>query len=426
LRKNFQPKTRKFIEECLASGITSPSEMRDAYQQKYGKELSDKAFTMALKRAGITKTQRQQIAAEAQKQTEVKDILDYEEVQRYIAQAEFARVKASTIDDMLKYIRIIWEWKGCTNPNTWTFEEIIECVKQRTPMKADDRGRMVFEQYGKVKWLFTALSAMFPKVLPKGWSSNLGREAGELKDYLTFEEYNEFANNLCGTPQMTREGWHSLFDAQANSGAREGVTGKTGILSLRWEDIDYTARRCSLREKGTRGKAGRIWRNVPLDLFPWLHGWEALMIWHQQRYGYIPTNQRHETGKAFPVRYSAYNTQFHETRKKCNGRIAGDLETMRPHVMRMTHAQWLVKMWVPIEQICGIFPDGWFGVGWDDPKVLLRFYITLETEQLEKAEATMKERMEKLELAPLSAWEKSNVRRQVAFNPCFEESKSFI
>ncbi len=122
------------------------------------------------------------------------------------------------------------------------------------------------------------------------------------------------------------------------------------------------------------------------------------MTFHKKRFGYLPTNDRHEQGPAFPLVYAEYLQLFHETRRRCNGRISKDKETMRPHVLRRTHAQWLVKLWVPIEQICGLFPDGHFGVGWDNPKILLKYYVTLEDEQRFKAEQQAIDRMKMLGL----------------------------
>ena len=127
------------------------------------------------------------------------------------------------------------------------------------------------------------------------------------------------------------------------------------------------------------------------------------MLYHQKKYGYTSTNDHHEIGPAFPgVFYKEYSAQFHETRSRCNGRISGDKETMKPHIFRKTHGQWLVKLWVPVEQICGIFPDGYFGVGWDNPKILLKYYVTLEDEQRFKAEQQAAERMQALHLVPAS------------------------
>jgi integrase len=421
LRKKIsRPSVKKFVEECLASDITSPSEMRDAYKTQYKKELSASAFRMAADRLGVNSEQRKQRAAESQKQAEVKDISEYAEVKNYVSRSERSGITSVQLSRSLQQMRQLWEWMNGKDPWEWTEENIHECVKQHVPMIRDNRGRMQFEKPGKVRLLLSAFNTMFPGILAKGWYAGLTREPGELKDYFTFQEADDFLNALSETPQMSREGWLALFKTQLNMGCREGSgRSNTGILNLLWEDIDFERRRCQIREKGGKGKAGRIWKNVPLDLFPWLNGWNTLMTWWD-RCG------RPAVGKVFPVSYDHYNGQFHSTRRRCNGRIAGDKETLKPHVLRKTHAQWLVKLRVPLEQICGVFPNGWFGVGWQNPLILLRYYVTIEEDQVEETSVIMKRHMKKLGLAPLSAWEKSNVLETVAFIPRLEESHNLL
>lgn len=121
------------------------------------------------------------------------------------------------------------------------------------------------------------------------------------------------------------------------------------------------------------------------------------MIYHEKKFGYRPTNDRHESGNVFGVSYRAYIAQFHYTRKKCSGRIAGTKETFKPHILRKTHAQWEVSyLWLPLQDICGQFPNGRYGVGWDNPQILLKYYVTLDAEAQEKADKQAHERMIKL------------------------------
>ena len=137
-------------------------------------------------------------------------------------------------------------------------------------------------------------------------------------------------------------------------------------------------------------------------MFYWIEGWEALMKWHEERYGYRPTQDKHESGKCFPVTYDQYRRMFHNTRHRCNSRINQDLETMRPHILRQTHAQWCARLGIPLQWICGQFPYGWYGVGWDDPKILLKYYLMLETDEMYEINKKMSMRIEKLSLnAPL-------------------------
>jgi len=92
------------------------------------------------------------------------------------------------------------------------------------------------------------------------------------------------------------------------------------------------------------------------------------MKWHYLQFGYYPTNENHGLGRCFPINYNEYLEQFHETRKRCNGRVAMDIETLTPHIMRKTHAQWCAKLRIPLQWICGDRSgNGWYGVGWNKP-----------------------------------------------------------
>jgi len=228
----------------------------------------------------------------------------------------------------------------------------------------------------------------------------LKREAGELKDFFEFEEFEEFIRNTFDTPIMSKEGWEALYKAQVNMGCREGTRGNTGIVSLRWEDINYNTKRTKIRDKGKKGKPARLWSQIPLDLFYWIHGWEALEKWHEKRHGYKPTQDRHATGRVFPVKYGVYRINFHNVRRKCDSRISQDLETMRPHIFRKTHAQWAKRIGVSLENLCGNTESspciGRYGVGWDDPKVPLKYYLTPEPEEFAEQDQKIEARLQKL------------------------------
>jgi integrase len=402
-KKISRPKVKKFVEDCLRLGITSPSEMKSRYEKQWKKSFSNEAFINATRRLGVSSEQRKQIAEQAQKQTVCKDISEYRQYQAF--ETTRIRLTKEQKDKQLKYIRRLWEIMGCTNPEEWTYEDLLKKLKTIYPTKIDERGREVFEHPGAIRTLLSAVNTIFPGILPEGYSGDYSRKPGELKDHFSFSEYDEFKRNLQPSPSMSREGWVAAFDGQTNMGSREGSRGITGILSLKWEDINYSTRRCSLREKGGRGDSARLWKNLPLDFFPWLHGWESLMTWHLEKFGYTPTNEKHETGVVFPVGYHTYCDAFHGARRRCNSRISEDLETMRPHILRKTHAQWCKKLRIPLEQICGDFPNGRNGVGWDNPKILLDFYVEVEEDEYEETDKKATERMVKLGLVsppPLS------------------------
>ena len=400
-------KLSTFIQSCLEKGIVRPVDMKAEYEILYPqvKKKTLEAYAWHCKRLGFTKDVRDARAIDVARRDAQMHILDYPEVEKYVLAAGEGRVLERQIEAQKRNITKVWEMMNRTNPHNWTYQNVLKALDEKFPKIVDARGRTTRTKPTAALVLLCAVNTFFPGILPKGFGSGLVREAGELKDHFTFAEFDLFCENLMDTRHLTLEGWDALYKAQVNLGCREGTQtiadgsqSRNGILSLQWDDIDYSLRRCSLHEKGGRGKAGRVWVNLPLDLFPWICGWDALILYHQKRFGYVPTNERHAQGVVFPIHYQEYLDQFHDTRRRCNGRISGKKETLKPHILRKTHGQWLVKLWVPIEQICGIFPDGYFGVGWDNPKILLKYYVTLEDEQRFKAEQQAVERMKALHL----------------------------
>jgi integrase len=223
------------------------------------------------------------------------------------------------------------------------------------------------------------------KKLQANWSANLIlHKAGELKDFWTFVELDEFLSLLTDTPKMSVEGWQAAYRSQINMGCREGNLGNMGIVGLLWEDINFVSKRCSIREKGHRGNALERWNNVPLDLFSFLHGWDWLLkFWIQQG---KPT-----IGKVFPISYNNYLDMFNATRRKCKSRIRIDSATQRPHIFRRIHGQYAKRIGLPLELICGTAPNGRFGVGWKDPKIPVLYYLSEEAEDIDPVELAFME-----------------------------------
>jgi len=333
------------------------------------------------------------------------DIEDYPEVKKYLGFGDLQQISKTQKRNTLRNLRQLWVMMKKTNPRQWTFipnEEtpedlnLLECIKRE--IGQNEKGQ--WKKPNRVLQLLGAYNRTFTGNLPKGWSMGLKREAGELKDFFEFSEFNGFISKLEDTPHMSKEGWEACYKEQVNNGAREGTDMETGILSLKWENIDYNKRRCKIRDKGKKGKPARLWTQIPLDMFYWIHGWEALIKWHELKYGYRPTQQRHATGRCFPVTYDRYRMMFHNTRHKCDSRINQDLETMRPHILRKTHAQWAKRIGVSLEHLCGNTESspciGYYGVGWDDPKVPLRYYLTPEPDEYVEQDQKIQKRLEKL------------------------------
>jgi len=117
-----------------------------------------------------------------------------------------------------------------------------------------------------------------------------------------------------------------------------------------------------------------------MDMYSWLHGWEALMrFWEQQG--------KPVSGKVFPVTYLQLSNMFKDTRHKCSSRIKNDEAAMRLHTCgRRTHVQYAQRLGIPLERICGKAPNGRFGVGWKDPKIPVNYYLSEEAEEIDPTE----------------------------------------
>jgi len=397
---------KEFVKQCFAEGITSPSEMRDEYNKAFPstKPKGSDAFTKAMRRMGVTSEDRLTLKHEAQKEKEVLDIEDYEEVRRYMGFSDFGQISKQQKTKTRKKLRELWQMMGYSNPRLWDIDpnspepyNLLQTLKKH--IGQDENGQ--WKKPNQVLELLGAFNRTFTGRLPKGYSTGLKREAGELKDFFEFTEMNEYLLKLQDTYHMSKEAWEALYKTQVNLGCREGTKGNTGILSLKWEDINFKTRRCNLRDKGKKGKPARLWTQLPLDLFYWLNGFEALCTYHTQKYGYRPTNERHATGKCFPIAYQRYNRMFHDTRHRCECRINQDGETMIPHIFRKTHAQWAKRIGVSLENLCGDTTSspcvGFYGVGWDDPKIPMKYYLTPEPEEFAEQEEKVAKRLVKLQ-----------------------------
>lgn len=399
-KKKFPSIKKYFLSLVDKQQYPKPSELKRKYEEEYpeAKIRTLTAYQLMMQRAGFDKETRVLKRVEKRKEASTKDILEYEQVKAYIENSTNGGVQQTQIKNQLRNLRKIWELMGKTDPLGWTYTDLMTKIKEVVPM-VEVHGRLEFSVKGRVKSLLSPVSTMFVGILPKNWSQALTRKAGELKDHFTFYEYEEFKKAIVDSIELSMEGWIALFDCQVNLGCREGTQLDTGILSLKWQDINYKAKTCKLREKGGRGNAKRQWKNLPLDLFVWLNGWDNLMKYHKQKFGYIPTDQNHEKGRVFPIKYAEYLKQFHVIRKGANGRISGKGETLRPHILRKTHANWCAKIGIPIELICGNFPNGQFGVGWDNPMILMKYYLEeADASKIEKTKKDMNERMVKLGL----------------------------
>jgi hypothetical protein len=385
VRKQKLPKVKNFVNEKLSEGIFSPSEMSRLYNEKYGLEgkkdgngksleRSVDAFEKAIRRMGISREQRLEMKHENGKAKDTKDIEEYDEVKRYLLNCDEHNVTLKQRNRTLKDLRRLWEWVNRTNPRTWTYEELIECMK--TNIGKDESGR--WKKPNAIRVILGAFNRCFKGILPEGFSMGMQSE-GEHKDFWEFEESNRFIANQESTKEMSRLGWQCLFVKQENNGCREGIDCKTGILSSTWESINYETRRCEIHDKGEKGHSRRLWVQVPCDLFQWLNGWNLILEYHKEVFGYYPTNLNHGSGRMFPIRYDQYLKQFHAITQKSN--IIGKRKNT-PHILRMTHAQYCKRIGITLENICGdttTKPNiGYYGVGWTDLKILLKFYLTKE------------------------------------------------
>ncbi|MBA7496184.1 hypothetical protein ES702_06782 [subsurface metagenome] len=400
-RRGRRIKIRKFVQQCIEQDIFSPTDMAYEYNNLYGlkgdKAKHRTAFTKAMRRLGISAKDRIHLKRESVKEEDVTDIMEYSEVQRYLGGADMQQIsnkqKKRTVDNL----RILWDWMGRTNPRLWEYSadapdelNLVKCFKKHVGQ--DDKGR--WNRPNQLLAKLGAFNRCFQGKLPKSWSMGLKRPAGELKDHWEIHEYDEFESKLEDTFDMSREGWIACYSSQITNGAREGATheGESGILGLRWENIDFESRRCELRDKGTRGHPLVLWTQVPLDLFPWLNSWEKLMKYWRQI-------GEPKSGRCFPVYYNAYRLNFHKIRRRCETRISEDNEKQRPHIFRKTHAQWCKRIGVSLDNLCGDTKTtphvGRYGVGWKDPKVPREYYLTKEPWEYEEQDLAIKTRLSK-------------------------------
>ena len=391
-------KLRAFIEARVKNKESlSPSDvLRD--WAALGKKSSLQNVSQVMKRMGLNGEQRQQVVVERARIEAGRDISEYPEVKAYVNDAELHHITKFVINRTTKYIRKMWNMMGKTDPHGWTQESLIEALKVKYPMTTDKQGRQVFSSPTGVGVHLSSVSTIFKGIMREGWSTGLARDKGELVDFFDFKEFEAYDSAAEDYDGMNRLGWQVADRLQVNLGCREGTTGLTGLMSLTWDDINYETRRCSLHEKGGHGKAGRMWKNLPLDLFLWVHGWDALVEWHKAQFGYYPTNAQHGSGRVFPIQYDDYRKNFHMQRKRAGGRMATEKETFTPHIFRKTHAQWLKRMRVPMEIACGKFPDGTFGVGWDNCNIYRDFYTMIEPDEYQEATDKMTARMKALGL----------------------------
>lgn len=70
---------------------------------------------------------------------------------------------------------------------------------------------------------------------------------------------------------------------------------------------------------------------------------------------------------------------------------------MRPHIFRKTHAQWGKRIGITLENLCGDTTEspciGRYGVGWDDPKVPMKYYLTKEPWEYEEQDKKITDRI---------------------------------
>jgi hypothetical protein len=408
-RKKF-PKVKEFVEQSLKEGIFSPSEMCNKYNEKYGiegkKERTPEAFTMAMRRMKISSEQRVQMKHENGKATDTKDISEYPQVKAYLSHCNVHNITELHRGKWLNYLREMWEMMGRTNPTTWCYEyeegkqSIIECLMKNIG-KNPQSGR--WNTPRKVQCMIGAVATIFKGIVEDSFSTPFTKgQVGLLKDFWEFEEIAEFLRNVEGNKKMSRLGYLCAFTQHIERGCREGTGEKTGIMSARWEQINYDTRRTEQIDKGEKGNSQRLWVQVPCGiLFPWLNAWKILCDYHMEVFGYYPTNGKHGSGRMFSVKYWDYNAMFKTARKKCSGRLSDNDKKRRLHVLRMTHAQWCKRIGVTLENICGDTTEtpsiGRHGVGWTDPKVLLKYYLTKEPYEYAEQDEKIAKRLEQIQ-----------------------------
>jgi hypothetical protein len=374
-------KLHAYIENRVKNGEDlSPTTIQEEYNKLTNQTKSLQSVSQMLQRMKLDANQRQNLIIQKAKQEAGKDILEYAEWINYKRVAEDGRVQVRRINRVAKVLREVWMWMGQTDPRTWQYIDLINKIEEHYPKYVNEQGQRVYQKHGAVKDHLGCINTVFKGIIPENFSAGLTRPAGALKDFLNFPEMDEYLNNLEDTESMSKEGWLALSTVWVNMGCREGTLGNTGIVGLLWEDINFVTMRCSIREKGHRGHAGERWDNVPLNMFKWLYGAERLTAWWERQ-------GKPVSGKVFPITYKMLCDQFDRTRHRCQSRIKIDDEAMRPHTFgRRTHVMYARRIGIPLEQICGIAPNGRFGVGWKSSSILVNHYLSEEGEEIDPQE----------------------------------------
>jgi hypothetical protein len=104
----------------------------------------------------------------------------------------------------------------------------------------------------------------------------------------------------------------------------------------------------------------------------------------------------------------------------------------------MIHGQYAKRLGVTLENLCGDTDEnpsvGRYGVGWSDPKIPLRFYLTKEPyeyaeqdEMIVKRLFEMEDRLKEVWNTPFFAWRENNVLGvRMLSTPCIERSNTTL
>jgi hypothetical protein len=251
--KRMKPKKlrlREFVLRRLSNcEDLSPSAILADWKD-LGRNCSLQNVSQVLKRMQLDAKARQDIIVKRAKIEAGKDISEYQEIKNYLIQSELNNTTILHVNSQKKNIRKVWELMGRTDPHTWHYEGLIAKLKTIYPVQADNRGRMVFNHPHAVENLLSAVNTMFPSILPKNWYKAFALEKHARFNYFRFDEWNAFIEAQEATLEMSRLGWQTMFTIQVNASCREGTRGKTGIVSLKWQDIDYDTKRCQIADKG--------------------------------------------------------------------------------------------------------------------------------------------------------------------------------
>jgi integrase len=274
-----------------------------------------------------------------------------------------------------------------SNPDFWTRETLIQVIQELWKDPAERYHKIrALRRVPEFRTMLKGLQGAYMRVIK-------GREkttAIFYSDYLRLKKMwkegklndAEFLIPWIHVTTGTREGWGSE-DVKSTMDLDEV---RTSLIGLKWENIEFVGGVPVL--KIYENKTRSWWR---CDL-TWLDA-EVAEYFIKKYY-----RERGSIIKTLLQRDNLTVAEFAKWYYKLMRKISKLLElpfTLEPHDLRRSHISILAELGVPMEISCGGLMD--FGVGWEDLKTALTFYVRFSRYAKAKIFELMSERKREIE-----------------------------